>query len=131
MQMNTHPLAGAQPHLRFMGSGPSGYTISVLLPTADAGMTPRDCARSGASSIVRRFGVKTDELVTRQTNEITTVMLFPFRVAGVPIIQLKAFVLSGYAGTHCLEVHLSKVVTDEGEVASWLKGFTTAKIEKY
>src|SRR5262249_35401348 len=59
MQMITHPLAGARPDLRFMGGGPGGYTISVLLPTADTGMTPRDCARSSASSIGRRFGLKT------------------------------------------------------------------------
>ena len=78
---------------------------------------------------MRRFGVKKDELVTRQTNDITSVMLFPLRVP--PIVQLKAFLLSGDGGTHCVEVHLSRIGTDDSGLASWLKGFAAAKIEKY
>jgi hypothetical protein len=131
MQMGPHPLG--QAHTRYMGSGANGFTISVLVPTADRGMTPADCARSSSSEVARRFGVKADQVVTRQTNESTFVMLFPLKID--PMMQLKAFLLTGYAGTHCVEVHLSKLLragaTTEAEVSSWMKGFQKARIEPY
>lgn len=129
MQMGPHPLAAGSPHLRFMGAGPGAHTISVIVPTADAGMTPRDCARSRTSSLMRQFKLKAEEVVTRQTNEITTAVLFAVRIPS--LIQLQAYLLSGYAGTHCVEIHLSKMVRDESEIAPWLKGFVSAKIERY
>jgi hypothetical protein len=135
MKMAVHPNAKAQPHARYLGSDSTGYSISILMPTADAGMSPRDCATSGATSVMQRFGVDPKFIVRRQTSESTFVMLFPFKAG--PLVQLKAFMLSADNASHCIEVHISKtVVPSTAEAVSqqlpgWLQGFSKAKIEKY
>src|SRR5919109_667921 len=96
MKMGPHPNAPAQPHALYMGSGTQGYSISVLMPTADKGMTPRDCARSSSRSLVSRYGLDPKAVVTHQTNDATFVMLFPFRAG--PVTQFKAYLLSGHGG---------------------------------
>lgn len=126
MQMGPHPLAGAQPHARFMGSGADGFSISVLTPAAKPGMTPAECASSISYELVRRYGLKPEGIVRRRTDESTFIMLFPVNVD--PVVQLKAYLMSGH-GAHCIEVHLSRTVRSEKEVAAWFKGFAGARIE--
>lgn len=109
------------------GQAPGGYSVSVLVPTADAGMTPVDCARSSSVALARSYGLKREDVVTRRTSETTFVMLFPVRIP--PVVQLKAYLLSGHGGTHCIEVHLSKVASSEAEVHAWFSGFESARIE--
>ena len=53
-------------------------------------------------------------------------MLFPVRAD--PVVQLKAYLMSGH-GTHCIEVHLSKTVLSEKDIVPWFKGFEGARIE--
>lgn len=134
VKMGPHPNAAVQPHARFMGSaGP--YALSVLIPTADEGMTPADCARAGARSVIGRFGLDPRFVVRLQPNETTFVMLFPYRVDQV--IQFKAFLLSGHGGTHCVEVHISRIMEPMPEqamaehLARWFEGFRGARIESY
>ncbi|HWA36815.1 MAG TPA: tetratricopeptide repeat protein [Burkholderiales bacterium] len=131
MHMGPHPLA--QAHTRFMGSGTKGYSISVLTPTADAGMTALDCAKSGSGEVARRFGLKREDVVALRTNETTFVMLFPLKVDA--LVQLKAFLLSGHGGTHCVQVHLSRTLvpgdSTAEEIAAWMGGFRTARIEAF
>lgn len=135
MKMDVHPNAPQQPHARFLGSDGHGYSISILMPTAAAGMTPRDCANAEARSVIQRFGVDPKFVVSRQTSETTFVMLFPFKTG--PLVQFKAFVLSGYNGTHCVEVHISKTIvpanaeTVSQQLPEWYRGFGQAKIETY
>lgn len=135
MKMGAHPNAPAQPHALFMGTGEKGYSISVLMPTADAGMTAKDCAVSSHRSLVSRYGLDRKSVAAHQTNESTFVMLFPVRTG--PLIQFKAYLLSGYGGTHCLEVHISRTVTARSqeavsaELEAWYRGFREAKIEAY
>jgi len=135
MKMGIHPNAGVQPHARFMGADPQGFSISILLPTADGGMSPRDCARSGWKSIIARFGVDPKFVVAQQANESTFLVLFPYKTSSV--VQLKAFLLSGYAGTHCVEVHISKTIVPPTadavsvQLPNWLQGFRNARIESY
>ena len=123
----------AEPKARFLGSE-GAYVLSVLVPTADAGMTARDCANSGARSIVNRFGLDPKFVVARRANETTFVMLFPYRVDA--LIQFKAFLLSGFPG-RCVEVHVSRTMQPlpepamAEELARWFLGFREAKIESY
>jgi hypothetical protein len=62
-------------------------------------------------------------------------MLFPVRVG--EFTQLKAYLLSGAGGTHCLEVHISKLLpatSNEAltaQMTTWFEGFREAKIEGY
>ena len=135
MQMGPHPNAGTQPHLLYMGSGPDGYTISVLMPTADKGMTSRDCAKSSYRALASRYGLDPKHVVSHQADQATFVMLFPVRTA--EFTQFNAYLLSGYRGTHCLEVHISKLLKTSSQealtqqLASWFEGFRDAKIEPY
>lgn len=126
MPMAQHPLAGAQPHARFIGSGADGFSISVLTPTASPGMTPADCASSMSYELVRRYELKPEGIVRRRPDESTYILLFPVNVASV--VQLKAYLMSGHGG-RCIEVHLSRTVRSEGDVAAWFKGFAGARIE--
>jgi hypothetical protein len=136
MSMAVHPDNALQPHARFLGSDEkSGHVISVLMPTADAGMTPRDCARAAARGVISRFGLDPKFVVTLQADESPCVMLFPYRVD--PVLQFKAFLLSAYKGTHCVEVHISRTLLPAPEkalaegLAKWFEGFRTARIEAY
>lgn len=135
MKMKPHPLAAAQPQARFQGSADGGYTLSVLMPAADAGMTPRDCAQSLARRVINRFGLDPKFVVGVQPSETTFVMLFPYRAH--PLIQFKAFLLSGWNGTHCVEVHVSRTMAAAPEkemaesLAKWFQGFRDARIEPY
>lgn len=132
IEMGPHPNAGAQPHARFMGSAKPAYTVSVLMPTADPGMTAADCARSISRSLASRYGLKRDDVGMHQTSDSTYVMLFPVSVG--PLTQLKAYLMSGYGGSHCVEVHISRLVSErarESELAGWYQGFREARIEAY
>jgi TPR repeat protein len=126
MQMGPHPLAGTQPHARFMGSGVDGFSISVLTPAAKPGMTPAQCASSISYELVRRYGLKPEGIVRRRPDDSTYILLFPVNVA--PSVQLKAYLMSGH-GAHCIEVHLSRTVRSEKDVEAWFKGFAGARIE--
>jgi hypothetical protein len=44
------------------------------------------------------------------------------------VVQLKAYLMSGHRG-RCIEVHLSRTVRAEKDVAAWFKGFAGARIE--
>jgi hypothetical protein len=124
----------AQGNERFSGAN-GAYTMSLLLPKAEAGTTPRDCAGSIARTVINRFGLDPKYVVTGQANETTFLMMFPYRLD--PVIQFKAFLLSGYKGTHCVEVHISRTVLPAPEkalaedLARWFQGFRGAKIETY
>lgn len=135
MPMAVHPNAPSQPHARFMGTDNAGFAVSVLLPTAEQGMTPRDCARWISGSLMSRYGLERKAVTTHQTSDATFVMLFPLRIG--PLLQFKAYLLSGHGGTHCVEVHVSKTVTstsqDEvaADLANWVQGFRGASIAPY
>jgi hypothetical protein len=136
ISMKTHPLAGSRPDMRYMGEDPkSGYSISILTPTADKGMTPEQCASSSFGSLIKRYGLNEKFVVSRKNNPSTYIVLFPHRIG--PLIQLKAYVLSGYGGDHCIDVHISKNASTKSEeefknqLMSWYQSFTKASIEHY
>lgn len=132
--LRIHPNAALVPHNRFFGDGPDGYSLSILLPTADAGMGALECARSIFGSLVKRYELDPKFVVTHRSNDRTFVMLFPHRAG--PIVQLKAYLLSG-TGTHCVEVHVSNTLTAASKeagadaIAAWFQGFRQATIESY
>jgi len=134
--MDTHPLAGSRPDMRYMGADQkSGYSISILTPTADKGMTPEQCALSSYGSLLKRYGLNKEFVVRRKNNPSTFVVLFPHRVG--PLIQLKAYVLSGYGADHCIDIHISKNASIKSEeefknqLTAWYQAFTKASIEHY
>jgi hypothetical protein len=127
MRMDAHPMHKSQPHLRFLGSnGP--YTVSVITPSAAAGMTALECAGATLRSLKTRPGVPPASQIYRaRINDSTFVAIYTSPLGGA--VQLNAHLLSAAGGTHCIEVYASKISTSEDDPAPWFEGFTNANIE--
>ena len=126
MKMDTHPLNAKQPHLRFLGSdGP--YTVSVITPAAAAGMSALECASATVRSMAARPGVPPSaEMYKARLDDNTYVAIYAAELEGV--VQLHAHVLSAAEGTHCVEVHASKMSTSPEDLEPWVRGFDGARI---
>lgn len=126
IKMTVHPLHDAKPHLRLAGEK-EGYVISIATPTADAGMTAEECAKSIAGSLLQRYDLNQDNAFFGPAGKDT----FQFRFIlslGDGVYQMNSHILSGYEGTHCVNVHITKVTKQKADFDSWLKGFPNAAI---
>ncbi len=110
-----------------MGSeGP--FNLSVLTPTAEAGMTAHECARWTMGELPKRPGVPKQDLIHKaRINELTFVAIYGSVSDGAPLMH--AHFISAAGGTHCVEVHVSKTVAGADEVESWFRGWGTARID--
>jgi hypothetical protein len=127
MRMEPRPMAAGRPHLRLMGfEGP--FTVTVLTPTADAGMTAQDCAGSTIGALPARPGVPTqDRIYKARIDANTFVAIYVSPMPG--FVQLHAHLVSAAGGTHCVEVHASRTSTSKEDIDLWFKGFGSARIE--
>lgn len=127
LRMETHPMHAGHPHLRYMGSeGP--YSLQIITPASAPGMTALECASATVRSLASRPGVPpADQITKARLDDNTYVALYSTPIPGY--IQLHAHVLSAAGGTHCIEVHASKVATSEDDIAPWFEGFRNARIE--
>jgi hypothetical protein len=124
--LGEHPMHAVKPHLRYLGSQ-GAYTVSVMTPLAGAGITPSGCATSTFRQLDARPGAPKSEYVYRtRLNEQTYAAIYAAPHEGR--VMLHAHFVSA-AGTHCIEVHVSKVPTSKGDFAPWFKGFGAATIE--
>src|SRR4030095_10243744 len=62
IKMTVHPGHASKPHLRYLGSQ-GAYTVSILTPTADPGMTARDCAQSEFKYLATIPGAPKDDKI--------------------------------------------------------------------
>lgn len=133
MTMRDHPNAAVQPSARYLGGDVTGYTISVLTPASDRGYGSEACAVYLFSKLLLRYGLDPKKVTRRKTDANTHVALFPVRMG--PFVQFKTYLLSGYGGTHCIEVHVSRMVPADDkdklieQLTDWYKGFHDARIE--
>jgi len=129
LHMEPHPLQVSHPHLRYMGSdGP--YSLSIITPTSAPGMSALECASATVRSLASRPGTPpAAEIFKARLDDNTFVAIYSVRVPG--FLQLHAHFLSAAAGTHCIEVHASKLATSEDDIAPWFEGFSKARIESY
>jgi hypothetical protein len=126
LKLEPHPLSAKQPHLKLLGSS-DDWTVSVLAPTADQGMTPADCATSVIGALSKRPRAPTlDKIFRARIDEKNFIALYPAPIAGG--VMLHAHLVSAAPG-HCIEVHVSKVVKSEQEIKPWFSGWGTARIE--
>ena len=129
VKMEVHPLSALKPHLRYMGSG-SGYNLSVITSTADAGMTSQECAVSQSNAIIRRNNLQEDQYKLFKAPDNHTFGLFyalPFgEFEGYA--QLGGHLFSAAEVTHCVEVHISKITNSKEEIDSWYRGMPKARI---
>lgn len=127
MKMDIHPMHAAKAHLRHLGSeGP--FSVSIMTPTADPGMTAIDCASSTVKSLGARPGVPAPSQVYKaRINDRTFVAIYASPNDG--FMQLHAHLMSAASDGHCIEVHASKVATSKDDIEPWFKGFNGADIE--
>lgn len=127
IKMDTHPLNASQPHLRYLGSnGP--YTVAVFTPTAAAGMTPIECASAIVKTMSTRRGLPhAADLYKLRLNDNTFVTMYTTPLGGGA--QLHAHFMSAIGGTHCIEVHASKMSTSDDDLAPWFEGFGKARFD--
>lgn len=126
MSMKPHPMQDTHPHLRYMGAdGP--YTVSIITPSAERGMSALHCASATVRSLASRPNVApSDQLYKARLDDNTFVVIYATEIPG--LLQLHAHLLSAAAGTHCVEVHVSKIATSVDDVAPWFNGFREARI---
>jgi hypothetical protein len=126
LRMSPHPMQATHPHLRFMGAE-GAYTISVITARA-AGMSALECASAILRSLDARPNVPpAAELYRARLDDSTYVVLYAAHLPG--FLQLNAHFLSAAAGTHCIEVHASKIASSLEDIDPWFKSFDKAKIE--
>lgn len=126
MKMEEHPMHATQPYLRFIGSEVP-YTISILTPTADKGMTALDCASSTIQQLPKRPGVpELNSIYKARLDDTTFIALYAIPFEG--FVQFNAHILSGTNG-YCIEAHASRISTSKDDVDAWFGGFSNAHIE--
>jgi hypothetical protein len=127
IDMKPHPMQGTHPHLRFLGAD-GAYSVSVITPSAAAGMSALECAAAILRSLPSRPNVPAAEEIYRaRIDDHTYVALYAVQLPG--FLQLNAHFMSAAAGTHCIEVHASKIATTQDDIEPWFKGFGKARIE--
>ena len=125
--MKPHPMHSTHPHLRFLGAD-GAYSVSVITPSAAEGMSALECAGAILRSLPSRPNVPAAaEIYRARIDDHTYVAIYAVQLPG--FLQLNAHLLSAAAGTHCVEVHASKIATTQDDVEPWFKGFGKAKIE--
>jgi len=125
--MDVHPRNASQPHLRFLGSA-EPYTIAVFTPAAAAGMTPLECASALSRSLAARPGTPPPEQIFKaRLNDRTFVAIYAAQLGSA--VQLHAHFLSAAGGTHCIEVHATKISIEEDDLAAWITELEKASIE--
>lgn len=129
LRMGPHPMQSGHPHLQYMGSeGP--YSLSIITPASAPGMTALECASATVRSLASRPGSPpAAEIYKARLDDNTYIALYSARAPGY--MQLHAHLLSAAGGTHCIEVHATKIATSEDDIAPWFEGFRNARIESY
>jgi hypothetical protein len=126
MKMAPHPLHDKQPHLRYLGSaGP--YTVSIITPAAQAGMTALECASATVRAMAARPGFPPpDQVLKTRLDENTYAAMYTSPLGGA--VQLNAHLLSAGAGGYCIEVHASKMSDSPEDIGPWFKRIEGARI---
>ncbi|HEX5092969.1 MAG TPA: hypothetical protein VFV84_09810 [Burkholderiales bacterium] len=126
MKMAPHPLHEKQAHLRYLGTqGP--YTVSIITPAAQAGMTALECASATVRAMARRHGFPPDtEVFKTRLDEHTYAAMYALSINGA--VQLNAHILSAAGGKYCVEVQASKMSDSPDELVPWFKSLEGARI---
>jgi hypothetical protein len=124
LKMAPHPEREKSPHLRALGTQ-DPFAVSVLAPTAEGSMSAADCANTLIRVLPRRPGAPPQDRIQKARIDANTYIAAYVSSFG----QLHAHLFSAAGGTHCIEVHASRMNPSNSDVAGWLRGFVDAKIE--
>lgn len=127
MRMDVHPRNDSHPHMRLIGTE-HPYAIAVFTPAAAAGMTPLECASATVRAFSARPGIPPpEEIYKARLNDRTLVAIYVTRENAVA--HLHAHLMSAVAGTHCIEVHVTKASLLDDEIDVWVNAFEQANID--
>ena len=127
MKMDVHPNNATQPQLRFLGTD-DPYTVAVFTPAAAAGMTPLECAGAIARTLAARPGTPPSSQILKARLDGNTFVAF-YATPLVAGVLLHAHLLSAAGGTHCVEVHATRVSIQEDDLGSWITDLDKASIK--
>ena len=126
IKMEPHPMAAVDKHMLFEGTG-SGYTVTIMTPEGP-GMTPNGCATSGVQVVAARPGVPPPQEIFKVRLDPSTYAAI-YAMRGPTSVQLNAHLFSAAGGSHCVEVHATRIAKSEQDIDAWFKGFRSARIE--
>jgi hypothetical protein len=127
MKMEVHPKNASQPQLRFLGAD-DPYTVAVYTPVAAAGMTPLECAGAITRTLAARPGTPpSSQILKARLDDRTFVAIYAVSLSGG--VQLHAHLLSAAGGTHCVEVHATRISFEEDDLSSWITELDKASIK--
>lgn len=127
LRLEPHPMQATHPHLRYLGAQGT-YTVSVITARAAAGMGALECASAILRTLDERPNVPpAAKLYRTRLDEHTYAVLYAAHLPG--FLQLNAHFLSAAGGTHCIEVHVSKIAASPEDLDPWFRSFGKAKIE--
>lgn len=127
LHMEPHPMLATHPHLRYLGAQ-GAYTVSVITARAAAGMGALECASAILRTLDERPNVPpAKDLYRARLDDNTYVVIYAAHLPG--FLQLNAHFLSAAGGTHCIEVHVSKIAASPEDLDPWFRSFGKAKIE--
>jgi len=127
LKMDVHPNNATQPHLRFLGTD-EPYSVAVFTPTAAAGMTPLECAGAIARTLAARPGTPPSSQILKARLDGNTFVAFYATPLAAGVL-LHAHLLSAAGGTHCVEVHATRVSIQEDDLGSWITDLDKASIK--
>ena len=120
IEFSPHPSAAQNPSARLLGSNTEDVNVSVLTPKAE-GASAQQCASWLVGSTISRYAPDLAALKLFPSGPNAWVLIYPFKAG--PIEQLKAHVFSGNGKGQCLEVHISRIATNEQQRQAWFSGF--------
>jgi hypothetical protein len=100
------------------------YAVELMLTTADAAST-RTCAATFIRALVGRPGMPNRDHIYRAPLDVDTFLVL--YIHGEPA-RLHAHILSAAAGTHCIELHVSRARRAGEDDDAWRRSFAGSHV---
>ena len=128
VEMKSHHSRSISPHFQVEGSLKL-YTVTVLTPTADYGMTVDECANATANKTIDDNGLSNS--ASRLYNLNPTTKMFFYVTDHGGIRQTHAHLLSAYKGLYCINMHISRPGNDQNAIDDLFHRFGGAYVRPY
>jgi hypothetical protein len=105
------------------------HKVAVIVSTMSKSVSARECAGSGLRSILSRPGMPNRDSIYRAPLSANTFLVLYVVTEGTQPV-LHAHLLAAASGTHCTEVHFSRLQRAGEDIDDWRKTFAGARIEE-
>ena len=128
IEMKTHHSREISPHFQVEGRL-NPYTVTVLTPTTDDGMTVDECANATANKTIDDNGLS--DTAARLYNLNPTTKMFIYITSHGGFKQTHAHLLSAHTGSYCINMHISRQGNDQKSIDDLYHRFGGAYIKPY